>query len=285
MPHETFTGDAIAPLLRQAREALGPDAQVVRVNRLGNRYTLVVSTEAEAAPAPAPAPASAPDFRATLDSRLRGIPEEPLPARPRGRPLVVALVGPTGAGKTTTAAKLAMSRHAFGGREIGLIGLDTYRVGAVEQLALWAEVARVPMEVAWGPNDTRAALRRFRSCDAVLVDTPGRGPGNAADLDAVRQTLAALRPDETHLVLPVGRIWRVVRQTLRDYRAFGITHLLASKVDECADDWGVFELALAEGLPMRWIADGQAVPDALRPAADRLAGAALRRPRAVTEVA
>jgi flagellar biosynthesis protein FlhF len=170
---ETFTGDAVAPLLRRAHELLGPDAQVLRLDHRAGVYTLVATKDA--------------GFKAELNRKLREpVKASALPVAPIGRPLVVALVGPTGAGKTTAAAKLAMSQHAFGGKRVGLLGLDTYRVGAVEQLATWAEIARLPLTIVWTPKEASTALARMSGCDVVLVDTPGRGPAREDDLREVR---------------------------------------------------------------------------------------------------
>lgn len=265
MSLETFTGDAVAPLLRRAHAQLGADARVLRLDCNAGVYQLVATTDSE--------------FQVELSRKLREPVRPPLmPVSPAGRPLVVALIGPTGAGKTTAVAKLAMSVHAFGGKRVGLLGLDTYKVGAVEQLATWAEVARIPLTIVWSAEEVAAALERLSSCDVILVDTPGRGPRREADLTEIQSILTALKPDETHLVIPAGRLWRLQAAALDAYRGIRVTHLLASKVDECPDDWGVFELAVARELPMRWISDGQDVPADLRPAADRMAGAAVRRP-------
>jgi len=276
----TFTGDALAPLMRQARQVLGPDAHILRVDRRAGQYVLVAAA--------APNVPAAPDFRELLGNSVRATAgSDPLPERRSDRPLVIALLGPTGSGKTTTLAKLASSPLAFGGRKVGVIGLDTYRVGAVEQLATWTELAQLPLQIVWNPLDAAAALRRLSHCDTVLIDTPGRGPAHADDLARVHRALTALAPDETHLLLPAGTMWRVLRRTLDDFTPLGVTHLLATKTDECPDDWGVFELALARGIKMRWLTDGHGVPADLRSAADRMAGAALRRPaaRRVAEVA
>lgn len=275
MPLETFTGDAVAPLLQLAQETFGPEAQVVRLEHKAGRYVLTAGVNL--APRPAAAAPAAPDFRDLLGQRMQAA-AAATPKLPEGRPLVLALVGPTGAGKTTAIAKLAMSPQAFGGRKVGLIGLDTWRVGAVEQLAIWAEIARMPMTIVWTADEAPAALEGLSDCEVVLVDTPGRSPAKKDDLREVREVLAALQPDETHLVIPAGRLWRMHGDTVDAWRGANVTHLLASKMDECPDDWGVFEMALARNIPMRWISDGQDVPADLRPAADRLAGAVERRP-------
>ncbi len=288
MPVETFRGQTVAAALARARDALGPEAQVVRVERTRAGYTLIAS---DAAPAAAPtrparpvaqaavrAAETGPDFRDVLSRRVvQTAPAGAVPDRPGDRPLMVALIGPTGAGKTTTLAKLAGSRHAFAGRTVGLLGLDTHRVGAVEQLCTLGGLAGHRVEIAWSPEDLPRALDRLSGCDTILVDTPGRGPAHAEDTEVVRGLVARLRPHEVHLVLPAGRVWRFAKAALRDYAAFRPTHLLATKIDEGPDDWGLFDLAVAEDLPMRWMTDGQDVPQDVRPAAARVAAARERR--------
>src|SRR5688572_17599736 len=101
-----------------------------------------------------------------------------VPARSGRGSLVIALVGPTGAGKTTTIAKLATHPSVFGERTVGLIGLDTYRIGAVDQLRTYAEIARLPFEIAYTVEDAERARQRLAKCDVILIDAPGRSPKN-----------------------------------------------------------------------------------------------------------
>ena len=184
------------------------------------------------------------------------------PAAGRGapRPHVVALVGPTGAGKTTTIAKLASHPQAFGGKRVGMLCLDTYRIGGVEQSRQYADLARLPFEVVWEVKDIARAMRRMRDCAVVLVDTPGRGPRAASDLRETQERLLAITPDEVHLVLPAGLQRSLARHVVSAHLPLGVTHLLPSKLDEYPDERGLFELARQFALPMRWIADGQEVP-------------------------
>lgn len=184
----------------------------------------------------------------------------------RPRPTVIALVGPTGAGKTTTLPKLTHNIAAFAGRSVGFLNLDTFRVGAVEQTKHWAELARVPSETVWERSEIARALRRLRDREVVLVDTPGRGPRAASDLSEVHARLLEIVPDEVHLVVPAGMQSAVVRRTFTNYLPLGVTHVLATKLDECPEERAVFEAATQFGLPMRWLADGQEVPADLQPA-------------------
>lgn len=191
---------------------------------------------------------------------------EKVPAREERRPIVVALVGPTGAGKTTTMAKLANHPQAFGGRRVGMLGLDTYRIGGVEQARQYAELSRLPFEVAWDSKDIARAMKRLKDCEIVLVDTPGRGPRAAADMAEAREHLLELTPDEVHLVIPAGLQRSLARNILTAHLPFGVTHLLPTKMDEYPDERCLFEIANQFALPMRWIADGQEVPRDLQPA-------------------
>ena len=193
------------------------------------------------------------------------------------RPWFVALVGPTGAGKTTTIAKLATSAQGFAGCRVGLLGLDTYRIGAAEQLSTYAELAGLPCEIVYSDAELASALRRLSDCEVVLVDTPGRGPRNADDSEIIRRWLGVIAPDEVHLALPAGQLPAVSRRLLRAFASFRCTHLIVTKLDEYPVESGVFDLALEHAHPMRWVTDGQEVPADLHSATDLLNAARDRR--------
>jgi flagellar biosynthesis protein FlhF len=259
-----FRGPDLASVGAQARAALGDDAVILgtRVSRHGGETT----TEVLAAPA------------ADVARFTRRVTAAPV-TRDAGGPFVIALVGPTGAGKTTTSIKLALHAQAFGGRAVGMVTLDTYRAGAVAQLEAYAEVARLPLEVAYDAADVRGALARLAHCDVVVVDTPGRGPRATDDDDPWRLLLAELAPDEVHLVVPATM--RVdLAEGLRDRLDAllaggprGVTHALLTKLDEVPDEDGVAALAAQLDLPVRWVADGQEIPADLAPGAPRLLAA------------
>ncbi len=122
-------------------------------------------------------------------------------AVPKGQKRVVALVGPTGVGKTTTIAKLAAGFPTAGKRKVGLITIDTFRIAAVQQLNAYAEIMDLPMEVVEDAKQMPAALERMSDVDLILIDTAGRSPRSDARISQLRQMLQAARPDETHLVV------------------------------------------------------------------------------------
>ncbi|MEP6766453.1 MAG: hypothetical protein ABJB66_19220 [Gemmatimonadaceae bacterium] len=263
MAAERFRGADIAHVADRARRSFGDDVMILhtRVIRDGG----VPLVEVMAAPA------------STLDSIRERIEAKPFRSPLRkasGRPYLIALVGPTGAGKTTTAAKLAVRKGAFGTQRVGLITIDTYRVGGMEQLATYAELADVPFEVVYDVKEIDATLRRMTSCDVVIIDTPGRSPAAAELTERWRTLLDAFKPDETHLVLPATLRHDLAIETARAYvptrTHVGATHLLLSKLDEVPRELGVTDLALSTQLPVRWITDGQDVPADLKPAASRI---------------
>jgi energy-coupling factor transporter ATP-binding protein EcfA2 len=118
-----------------------------------------------------------------------------------GRPLTIALVGPTGVGKTTTIAKLAAAYKLRQGKKVGLITSDTYRIAAVDQLRTYATIIGLPLKVAMTPREMSAACSAFADCDAILIDTAGRSQHDANRLEELSAFIQACSPDETHLVL------------------------------------------------------------------------------------
>jgi flagellar biosynthesis protein FlhF len=271
MQTETFRGRDLHGAMAMARARLGEDVLLVRTRWLEGGATreveVVATTPAELrriqqhiAPAAAPAAAGIPGSRGGV-----GV------GRP-ARPHVVALVGPTGAGKTTTAAKLALSDEAFGTRRVGLITLDTYRVAALEQIQLYADIAGLPCEALYDEADLEPTLARLADCDVLIVDSPGRSPRGGESANEWRSLLRRLEPAEVHLVLPATIRADVACSLREDLRDLGITHALITKLDEVPHELGVLDLAETLDLPARWAADGQDVPADLRPAASRLLG-------------
>jgi flagellar biosynthesis protein FlhF len=245
MPPEILHGTDIPTLLARARATLGDDARMLSIRRVpeGGFELLAEAGGAHALRLDA----MRPELRSASAAR-------------RGEPRVFAIVGPTGSGKTTTLAKLANHPDVFGEVGVGLICLDTYRVGAVEQARAYAELSRLPLEVVYEAADLARAQRLLRGCEIVLVDTAGRAPSRPGDLREMRELLRELAPAEVHLALPAGLDPRRARAVLAQHRLLGITHVLATKVDEFPQDHAVRELAAEHGLPMRWMTTGQEVP-------------------------
>lgn len=266
MPLKTYRGANVGSLLATAQAELGPEAVIIRTEKVEGGIELM---------------AADPDTAEAIGKLMRGssarkpkLGESAAPASrepaPSPGPDILAVVGPTGSGKTTAVAKLAAHPRIFEGKKVGLLALDTYRVGAIEQLAVYATLLNIPLEPVYERADLPRAMKALSECRIILVDCPGRGPRAQRDADAAQHVLADLAPRETHLALAAGLQRDVAHRLMDHYVSRGATHLLATKVDEVPDDWTLFDLAAARNLPMRWIGDGQRVPQDLRSAAPRI---------------
>ena len=178
-----------------------------------------------------------------------------------GRRRLVALVGPTGVGKTTTIAKLAANYRLREKKRVGLITVDTYRIAAVEQLRTYADIIDLPMEVVATPRQMREAAMRMTDLDLVLMDTAGRSPRDEIKIQELRALLAEAEPDEVHLVLSATASSRQLVNTARQFSEVGTTALLLTKLDEATGVGHVLSLLGECPLPLSYLTDGQNVPD------------------------
>ncbi len=188
-----------------------------------------------------------------------------------GDPRIVALVGPTGTGKTTTCAKLA-ARMALGrGLRVGLMTLDTYRIGAVEQLRKYARIMEMSLEVVMGPEEMQGALRRLAHSEVILVDTAGHSPRDDEHMARLEELVRASGAHEIHLVLSAATDTSDACSIIRSYRPTGYNRLLLTKVDETRQPGRVISFARDAGVPLSYVCTGQRVPDDLGPASETLA--------------
>ncbi len=203
---------------------------------------------------------------ALVESEIRC--REPIAARP-GRRRVVALVGATGVGKTTTIAKLAANFRLRGGVKLGLVTVDTYRVAAVEQLRTYAEIIDLPMKVVTNPLEMRRALDELAGLDLVLIDTAGRSPKDELQIQELKSLLAEAHVDEVHLVLSMTSSRQSLEATADKFKAAGTTSLILTKLDEASGMGAILSLARRVDLPISYLTAGQAVPDDIEPAHPR----------------
>lgn len=178
-----------------------------------------------------------------------------------GRPLTIALVGPTGVGKTTTIAKLAASYKLRHGRSVGLITSDTYRIAAVDQLRTYANIIGLPLQVALTPTEMRQAIHALRMCDVILIDTAGRSQNDSDRLVELREFVAAAAPHEVHLVLSGTAGERVLLREAEAFSAIGIHKIVLTKLDEAVSFGMLVDVVRRIGKQLSFVTTGQEVPD------------------------
>ncbi len=178
---------------------------------------------------------------------------------------IVALVGPTGVGKTTTVAKLAAGFRIEARRRVGLVTIDTFRIAAVQQLKAYAEIMDLPMEVVEKPGEMSSALDRLGDVDLILIDTAGRSPQSDARIDQLVELLRTAQPDETHLVLSATSSASTIQSVLRGFASIRPTAAILTKLDEAPHTAGVLSAIAASesfaGVPLSYLTNGQQVPD------------------------
>jgi flagellar biosynthesis protein FlhF len=210
-------------------------------------------------------------FAEVLESRISVAPPE-RPSR-SGRPRVIALIGPTGVGKTTTIAKLAADYKLRAARKVGLITVDTYRIAAVDQLRTYAEIIEVPVRVVLTPGELHQAVRSMGDRDVVLIDTAGRSQNNEMRISQLQGLLSAAKPDEVHLVVSAASSQRVAERAIERFGPLGVNRVVLSKLDEAETFGMVVNVPTSAGRPLSYVTTGQDVPDDLAPArARQLAG-------------
>jgi flagellar biosynthesis protein FlhF len=178
-----------------------------------------------------------------------------------GRRRLVALVGPTGVGKTTTIAKLAANFRLREKKKVGLITVDTYRIAAVEQLRTYADIIDLPMHVVSTPREMRDAVNSLASLDLILLDTAGRSPHDDVKIQELKSFLVEAQADEVHLVLSTTTGASSLEKTAKQFAAAGTTHLILTKLDEAASLGNLLPLVRSSRLPLSYVTDGQSVPD------------------------
>jgi flagellar biosynthesis protein FlhF len=182
-----------------------------------------------------------------------------------GRPLTIALVGPTGVGKTTTVAKLAASYKLRQGRKVGLITSDTYRIAAVDQLRTYANIIGLPLKVAMTPGEMSAACSSLSACDVVLIDTAGRSQNNHGRIAELAEFLHAAKPHETHLVLASTASETVMAATAEQFGAVKPNRLIFTKLDEAVGFGVLVNIIRKVNAKLSFVTTGQEVPDHIEP--------------------
>lgn len=182
-----------------------------------------------------------------------------------GRPLTIALIGPTGVGKTTTIAKLAAAYRLRHGKKVALITSDTYRIAAVDQLRTYANIIGVPLRVVHTPAEMQAAVEATRDADVVLIDTAGRSPGDTQRVCELRTFLQAAKPHQTHLVLSSVASEGALMRSAERFGDLKPNLVIFTKLDEAANLGVLVNVARRIDAKLSYVTTGQEVPDDIEP--------------------
>lgn len=201
----------------------------------------------------------------------------------KGKGMRAAFIGPTGVGKTTTIAKLAARLTFREGKRVALVTVDTFRIAALEQLRIYAQLMKLPVEVVFSPEELGAALRRHQEADAVLIDTAGRSQRDEAQMGELKEFFGKGEID-CHLVLSAATSQEDLSQVLERFGQIPLKSLLFTKLDEANRFGVILNQSLSSGIPLSYFTTGQRVPEDIEVATpERVADLVLPLPPAEEE--
>jgi flagellar biosynthesis protein FlhF len=179
----------------------------------------------------------------------------------KNSPRIIALVGPTGVGKTTTTAKLAAMYALNRGNKVALITMDIFRVGAVEQLKTYSRIMNIPLEVASTPNELEKAVEKHSDCNLILIDTAGRSHKDKEKLTEMKNYLADKIALEVYLCLSATTKDRELAEILKRFSIFQISKIVFTKIDESESFGNMINLLMKDNLQIAYFTTGQRVPE------------------------
>ena len=174
---------------------------------------------------------------------------------------VIALIGPTGVGKTTTAAKIASDQMLKRKRRVGLITVDTFRIAAVEQLRTYAKIINVPLRIVSDRQEMDKAVERFSDCDVVVIDTGGCSQRDEGQMFELREIFDERGRIHNLLVLSSTTKDNDLNEITRKFGVMPIDGVIFTKLDESASYGTIFNHAIRFKKPVSFLSIGQKVPE------------------------
>lgn len=183
------------------------------------------------------------------------------PAPVDKNPEIICFIGPTGVGKTTTIAKIAADFMLREDKKVGLITSDTYRIAAVEQLKTYAGILNIPIEVVESASELTHAMEVLSDCDIVLMDTAGRNYQQKQYIEELEALLSDKNKVQINLVLSLTSKYEDMKKIVDNFQTIVMDELLLTKMDETSSSGAILNLIHHYSIPIRYIANGQSVPD------------------------
>lgn len=174
---------------------------------------------------------------------------------------IVALVGTTGVGKTTTLAKIAAKFVLEQGIGAALITADTYRISAVEQLKTYSDILGLPIEIVYTPQELALAIDRHKDKELILIDTAGRSQYSESQMYELQEFLKVNPRIEKHLVVSASVKLNDAKEIIKKFSAVEPEKIIITKIDETSNFGTVINLLRYENLPLSYLTTGQSVPD------------------------
>ena len=193
------------------------------------------------------------------------------------KPKIVALIGPTGVGKTTTLAKIAAKFVLEEGAKVALITADTYRISAVEQLKTYSDILGLPLEIVYNPQALQEAIEKHQDKQLILLDTAGRSQYNAYQMKELSELLNIDADIEKHLVMSATTKTSDGLELLDNFSLCKPDRVIFTKVDETKTHGIILNILHRRKAALSYLTNGQSVPDDIEPASiEKLAELLLR---------
>ena len=175
---------------------------------------------------------------------------------------IVALVGPTGAGKTSTIAKLSAAATTRAKKQrVALITLDQERIGAIEQIKVYAKILGTPLRAVSSGKELMKCVSQLSECDLIFIDTPGIQLNNQKHMAEIKEGFDKVSEIEPHLVMSAATNEKTLRNTLNNYEIFNISRLIFTKLDECSTFGSILNQLHRTKIPASYFTNGPQIPE------------------------
>ena len=174
---------------------------------------------------------------------------------------IILVMGPTGVGKTTTIVKLAADFAVKQRKKVGIINTDTYRIGAQEQLQMYADILGIPIELVYYPDELKNAMESMSDREIIFVDTAGKRPGDEQHKEDLLAISRILEPNDILLCLSATTGFASIQEMVDTYGFVDNYRIMVTKLDETKYRGALLNISWYTQKPLAYVTTGQNVPD------------------------